>query len=44
MKESIQRMLKNMPVDRREQTMVSIARQTMMATAPKQTPSVGVRT
>ena len=43
MKESIQRMVKNMPVERREQAMVSIARQTMMATAPKQTPSVGVR-
>ena len=43
MKESIQRMVKNLPVERHEQAMVSIVRQTIMATAPKKAPSVGVR-
>lgn len=37
MKRSIQAMVKNMPEEQRERAMVSIARQTMRATAPKQT-------
>ncbi|MEO8353339.1 MAG: hypothetical protein ABI680_16545 [Chthoniobacteraceae bacterium] len=39
MKQSIQAMVKNMPEEQRERAMVSIARQTMRATAPKQAPA-----
>ena len=43
MKQSIQNMVKNMPEDQREKAMISIARQTMRATAPKQTATAGVK-
>ena len=43
MKQSIQNMVKNMPEEQREKAMISIARQTMRATAPKQTPAAGVK-
>jgi len=43
MKQSIQAMVKNMPEAQREQAMVSIARQTMRATAQKQAPAAGVK-
>ena len=43
MKQSIQNMVKNMPEEQREKAMISIARQTMRATAPKQTPATGVK-
>lgn len=39
MKQSIQAMVKNMPEEHKERAMVSIARQTMRATAPKQAPA-----
>lgn len=43
MKHSIQAMVKNMPEAQREKAMVSIARQTMRATAQKQAPAAGVK-
>ena len=43
MKQSIQNMVKNMPEEQREKAMISIARQTMRVTAPKQTPAAGVK-
>ena len=43
MKASIQNMVKNMPEEQREKAMISIARQTMRVTAPKQTPAAGVK-
>ena len=43
MKQSIQNMVKNMPEEQREKAMISIARQTMRATAPKQTATAGVK-
>ena len=43
MKQSIQNMVKNMPEEQREKAMISIVRQTMRATAPKQTPAAGVK-
>lgn len=43
MKQSIQNMVKNMPEEQRERAMISIARQTMRATTPKQTPTAGVK-
>ncbi|MEI6715846.1 MAG: hypothetical protein WCO60_19010 [Verrucomicrobiota bacterium] len=43
MKESISRMVKQMPEAQREQAMVSIARQTMISTAPRQAASGSVR-
>ncbi len=39
MKQSIQAMVKNMPEEQRERAMVSIARQSMRATAQKQAPA-----
>ena len=42
MKQSIQNMVKNMPEGQRERAMISIARQTMRATAPKQAAGVKV--
>lgn len=43
MKASIQNMVKNMPAEQREQAMISIARQSMRVTAPKQTAAAGVK-
>ena len=43
MKQSIQNMVKNMPEEQREKAMISIARQTMRATAPKQTQTASVK-
>ena len=43
MKQSIQNMVKNMPEEQREKAMISIARQTMRATAPKQAAAAGVK-
>ena len=43
MKASIQNMVKNMPEEQREKAMISIARQTMRVTTPKQTPAAGVK-
>ena len=43
MKQSIQNMVKNMPEEQREKAMISIARQTMRVTSPKQTPAAGVK-
>ena len=43
MRQSIQAMVKNMPEEQRERAMVSIARQTMRATAQKQAPAAGVK-
>lgn len=39
MKQSIEAMVKYMPAEQRERAMVSIARQTMRGTAPRQTPT-----
>ena len=43
MKQSIQSMVKNMPEEQREKAMISIARQTMRVTTPKQTQAAGVK-
>lgn len=43
MKQSIEAMVKNMPAEQRERAMVSIARQTMRATAPRQVQTAGAK-
>ncbi len=42
LKQNIENMVKNMPEERREQAVISIARQTMRATAPRQAQTQGV--
>ena len=41
MKKGIQEMVKNLPESQREQAMVTIGRQAMRATVPKQTQATG---
>lgn len=42
LKKNIQEMVKNLPESQREQATISIERQAMRATAPKQTPTGGM--